>query len=162
MIPRRKLLLGLALAATLAATWWAASLEEGTPEPTAGDRASAVSPSRSGGAPAAAVSLASLDAPRPALPALPGFLQPRSLQPPPPPPPPASKPKAPPLPFRFVGAIEEGDGRAVFLLEGIQVRVVRAGDELGGQYRVERITPASVEFIYLPLKERQILATARP
>lgn len=162
MIPRRNLLLGLALAATLGATWWASTLDQDEPAELAGQADPAP---RARARPAAApggLALAALEAPRPALPELAGFLAPRSLQPPPPPPPPPPKPKAPPLPFRFVGALEEEDGRAVFLLEGNQVRMVRAGEALGSDYRVERITPAAVEFIYLPLKERQTLATARP
>ena len=96
------------------------------------------------------------------MPEPPELFQPRSLQPPPLPPPPPSKPQAPTLPFRFVGALEEGGERSVFLLEGTQVHLVRAGDQLGSQYRVEKITPSSIEFTYLPLHERQILATARP
>jgi hypothetical protein len=161
MIARRQLLLGGALAAALGAAWWASTLEQDTPEPVG--RSQMPRASRSAAAPTApAASLAALDAPRPPLPEMPGLFEPRSLQPPPPPPPPPPKPQAPTLPFRFVGAVEEGGERSVFLLEGTQVHMVRAGDLLGSQYRVERITASSVEFTYLPLKERQILATTRP
>lgn len=162
MIPRRKLVLGAALAATLGASWWASTLEQELPPEPAGRRGAAPRPVAAAGAPASAMSLSALDAPRPPLPELTGFFAPRSFQPPPPPPPPRARPTAPPLPFRYVGALEEEGGRAVFLLEGTQVRMVRAGDALGGQYRVDRITPAAVEFTYLPLQERQTLATGRP
>lgn len=162
MIARRQLVLGVALAATLGAVWWASTLEQEPPAPPAGRRA-AVAPASPrqatpGGGP---VTLAGLDAPRVVLPEFSGFLQPKSLQPPPPPPPPPPKPQAPPLPFRFVGAVEEGGQRSVFLMDGTQVRVVKAGDDLGA-YTVEQITPGAIEFTYKPLKQRQTLATARP
>lgn len=162
MIQRRKRVLGAALAATLAAVWWASSLEQEADGPGTGGRADAPRRTRPAAGTASPSTLAALEAPRPALPEQSGLFQPHSLQPPPPPPPPPPKPQAPPLPFRFVGALEEGGDRAVFLLEGTQVFMVRAGEQVGSQYRVERITPTSVEFTYLPLKERQILATARP
>lgn len=161
MISRRHALFGLALAATLAATWWASQVEE-EPAETPAEHPEAARPRRAAAPAAPAPTLAGLDAPR-AMPAdSPELFQPRSLQPPPPSPPPPPPPQAPALPFRFVGALEEGGERAVFLLEGTQVLMVRAGDQLGGQYRVERITPTSVEFTYLPLKQRQTLATTRP
>lgn len=161
MIPRRQLMLGAALVATLGAVWWASTLEQESD--AAPDQVAATSrPASRGATTAGPRSLAVLVAPRPPLPELQGFLQARSLQPPPPPPPPPPKPRAPTLPFQFVGALDEDGGRAVFLLEGTQVHMVRPGDTLGGRYRVERITATSVEFIYLPLKERQSLATNRP
>ena len=159
------MILGAALAATLAAVWWTSTLEQEADSPAAGGRAEAPRRARpAAGTASSSATLAALEAARPALPEQSGLFHPHSLQPPPPSPPPASPPKphAPPLPFRFVGALEEGGDRAVFLLEGTQVLMVRAGEQLGSQYRVERITPTSVEFTYLPLKERQILATARP
>ena len=163
MIARRQIVLGAALLATVGAAWWASTLEQEEPESTSAvQRGEAPRRNRPAAVAAPAGSLAALDAPRPSLAEPPGLFAPRSLQPPPPPAPPPPKPQAPALPFRFVGAVEEGGERAVFLLEGTQVRMVRAGDQLGSQYRVEKITPSSIEFTYLPLKERQILATARP
>jgi hypothetical protein len=161
MTARRQWLLGAALAATLGASWWASTLEEGEVEPAAPRRSEAARPSRSA-APAAPLTLAGLDAPRPPLAEAPGLFQPRSLQPPPPPAGPPPKPHAPPLPFRFMGAMEEGKARSAFLLEGNQVRVVQAGDLLGSQYRVDSITATAIEFTYLPLKERQTMPTTRP
>lgn len=157
---RRRFALAAALLGTLAATWWASTLEE------AGGEAAAPRP-RLAGRPkdpaAPPVTLADLARPRPALTGLAeGFLAPRSFQPPPPAPAQPPKPSAPPLPFRYVGGLEEGAERSAFLLEGAQVRVVKAGDELGGVYRVERVTSAAIEFTYLPLQERQVLLTARP
>lgn len=83
-----------------------------------------------------------------------------------PPPPPASavrvEPQAPPLPFRYVGTIEDVQGKAVFLLDGTQVRMARPGEEIASRYRLERITPAAVEFTYLPLKKLQTLTRLNP
>lgn len=83
-----------------------------------------------------------------------------------PPPPPAStvraEPQAPPLPFRYVGIIEDTQGTAVFLLDGTQVRMARPGEEIASRYRLERITPAAVEFTYLPLKKVQTLDRLNP
>lgn len=71
-------------------------------------------------------------------------------------------PLAPPLPFAFVGAMRDGDGEAVFLLDGGQVRMARAGDELPDGYRLDAITPSALEFTYLPLGAKQRLVRDTP
>jgi hypothetical protein len=74
---------------------------------------------------------------------------------PPPPPPP---PKAPPLPFAFVGLVEQGAGKPqAFLSRGDALFIVAAGDVIEEKYRVESLSPASVVMTYLPLTERQVL-----
>ncbi len=77
---------------------------------------------------------------------------------PPPPPPP---PTAPSLPFAVVGGIsgeQIAEGRPVaFLRQRDEVLVVRPGDEIDKTYRVEIITPEKIEFMYLPLQQRQTL-----
>ena len=84
--------------------------------------------------------------------------------PPQPPSPPAyqqqqpAKPAAPPLPFRYLGrAVEEGRV-AVFLERGNQNFSVAQGERAGSEYRIERITEASVTLTYLPLGQQQTLA----
>lgn len=162
MIPRRSLILLIALATTLAATWWASTLDDGdAAPPPARVRGGEAVPGKTVPS-AATLTLASLEDPRPGMPELKQFLKPRSFQPPPPPPPPPAKPQAPPLPYRFVGAVDDQGDRSVFLMEGTQVMMVRAGDELGGRYRVERVSDQAIEFTYLPLKQRQTLQTSRP
>lgn len=78
-----------------------------------------------------------------------------------PPPPP---PTAPPLPFTAVGSIAGGEvtgGQQVaFIKQQEQLLVVRAGDAIGPNYRVESITPQTIAFTYLPLMQRQTLALA--
>jgi hypothetical protein len=75
-------------------------------------------------------------------------------------PPPAAqapaKPVAPPLPFRYVGKMLDGDKLAVFLMNGNESLAVAAGDRVG-DYRVEKITDAEILFTYLPLKTKQSL-----
>jgi len=69
---------------------------------------------------------------------------------------PPPKPAAPPLPFRYVGRLLDGDKLAVFLARGEESLSVAAGDTIG-EYRVDRITENEVLFTYLPLKTKQSL-----
>lgn len=78
--------------------------------------------------------------------------------PPPPPPPPA----APPLPFRFIGRMDDGATAKVFLQRGEQVYAVAVGDVIERQYRVERIDAAQMTLVYLPLQQRQPLLFGKP
>lgn len=85
----------------------------------------------------------------------------RSWRPPPPPLPPAAviaaPPSAPPLPFQYLGMLQEGDRTVVFLSQQERTHMVRQGDTLNGVYRVERITADNMVFVYLPLKQKQTL-----
>jgi hypothetical protein len=90
------------------------------------------------------------------------FAAPISFRPPPVSTPmPKRMPMAPPLPFRYVGAIDDGGTRRALLMEGEQLRVVAGGDEIDGRYRVERVGEAGIDFLYLPLKQRQSLTLSR-
>lgn len=152
---RRPILFGAALLVTLVATWWAASVEEQASVaagkrvvlPTVGGGRAAVSALRPG-------ALAVRRTPWPD--------EGTKLIPPPPPPPVAQAPapEPPPLPFRFVGALEVHGQRAVVLLEGEEVRILRGGERVDERYRVEEVTPTRVEFTYLPLRKRQFLEIA--
>ncbi|MBA2961848.1 MULTISPECIES: secretion system X translation initiation factor [Ramlibacter] len=93
----------------------------------------------------------------------------KSWQPPPPPPPPVTvatapaappppaAPAAPPLPFRFLGRLEQDASRKVFLQRGERVYAVAAGDVIDGQYRVDSIDAAQLRLTYLPLNIAQTL-----
>ncbi len=89
---------------------------------------------------------------------------PKAAPPAPPPPPPApAAPTAPPLPFTFVGLLEQGLGVTqpkAFLARGESLLVVAAGDTLEGTYSVDSITPQQITLTYLPLKTRQILTVS--
>ena len=91
---------------------------------------------------------------------------PRSWAPPPPEPAPAAPaapaplpvPLAPPLPFRYLGQLSEQGRTVVFLARGEAPVAGSVGEVLEGSYRIERIAPTAVEFTYLPLNTRQVLA----
>jgi hypothetical protein len=65
-------------------------------------------------------------------------------------------PRAPPLPFRYLGRIEEDGQVVVFVGEGTTTRVLRKGQTLAN-YRVEEVTAQSMRLVYLPLNETQRL-----
>lgn len=84
--------------------------------------------------------------------------------PPPPPPPPkvqeVPRPTAPPLPFRYMGRMQEEGGQAVvYLTQGRRAYSVSMGDTIDGTYRLESISPSQIVLTYLPLDTRQTLNT---
>ncbi|WP_427911940.1 hypothetical protein ACPWT1_14930 [Ramlibacter sp. MMS24-I3-19] len=87
------------------------------------------------------------------------------LPPPPPPPPPAPAvvpppPAAPRLPYAWLGTIDSGTEAAqVMLSRGDALFLARTGDVLEGTYRIDGITEHAVELSYLPLNQKQSLAT---
>jgi hypothetical protein len=77
-----------------------------------------------------------------------------------PPPPPVVVPTAPPLPFTFVGLLEQGLGTSqpkAFLTRGDALLVVAAGDTVEDNYSIDSITAQQITMTYLPLKTRQVL-----
>lgn len=84
---------------------------------------------------------------------------------PPPPPPPAKvtvteppKPTAPPLPFGYMGRMqEEGSAAVVYLTQGTRAYSVKQGDTIDGTYRVDDISRTQVALTYLPLDIKQTL-----
>lgn len=81
----------------------------------------------------------------------------QSWQPPPPPPPPPEKPKAPPLPFAYLGHLAEGGKITLFLGSQQRTLIVHAGDTIDGIYRIDAITPQRALITYLPLDIQQSL-----
>jgi hypothetical protein len=75
-----------------------------------------------------------------------------------PPPPPPVKPVAPPLPFQYLGKLNEGGEVRVFLSAQGKHLIARVGDVIDGVYLVEAISGARMTFVYQPLKEKQQLA----
>jgi hypothetical protein len=70
---------------------------------------------------------------------------------------------APPLPFRYVGRLNQNGKSEILLMRGTMLHSVAEGDEIDGEYRVERITGASIHFTYLPgvVKQNLDLTAAR-
>ena len=85
----------------------------------------------------------------------------RSWTPVPPPPAPVV-PRAPALPFAFLGKQLQGGAWQVFLALGEDTRLARMATVIDGQYRVESIVPPQIVFTYLPLNERQTLDIGAP
>lgn len=67
-------------------------------------------------------------------------------------------PTAPPLPFQFIGKLEDSQQLQVFLQNGERLYVVRAGDVIDETYKVDRISATEMSFVYLPMKFAQTLS----
>lgn len=86
---------------------------------------------------------------------------PNSWTPPPPPTPkplpapPPPPPTAPPIPYNFVGLLQDRAKPTVFLAKGDNLLVVAAGDTFDGTYRIESIGANEIVLTYLPLNQRQ-------
>ncbi len=85
--------------------------------------------------------------------------------PPPPPPPPVvaappPPPMAPPLPFQFMGWMDDGERLRAFLSQGEKVYAVGEGDPVEASYRVQRVEPNRITFLYVPLSQTQTLLLA--
>ena len=88
------------------------------------------------------------------------------LPPPPPPPPivapapaPPAAPVAPPLPFAFVGMVEQGTARPqAFLAKGDALLIVSAGETIdGGTYRIEAMDPNQIVITHLLTNTQQTI-----
>lgn len=82
------------------------------------------------------------------------------ITPPPPPPAPivAEAPRAPPLPFRYMGQVDDGRGvLTYFLIRGTETLAASVGESIDNIYRLERAEAGVLHFIYLPLQVRQSL-----
>lgn len=67
-------------------------------------------------------------------------------------------PPPPPLPFAYMGKMLEGGQTVVFLTRGDQNFVVRKGQTLDRQYRVDQISDRTMVLTYLPGRVKQSLA----
>lgn len=67
-------------------------------------------------------------------------------------------PTAPPLPFQFIGKLEDRQQLQVFLQNGERLYVVRAGDVIDEVYKIDHISATEMSFVYLPLKFAQTLS----
>lgn len=68
-------------------------------------------------------------------------------------------PSAPPVPYTFIGRLSEAESTTVFLAAGDRNLVVRPGDVIDSNYRVDAVTDNAVSLTYLPLNVKQTLST---
>lgn len=95
---------------------------------------------------------------------------PRGWQAPPPPPPPAPVATAqvaiapaapvgpPPLPFKFMGSIDDDGNQVIYLSRGEQSFIARSGEKLDDIYKVLGMNAQRIEFEHIPTGEKQTLA----
>ncbi|MDB5997491.1 MAG: hypothetical protein JWP42_4627 [Pseudomonas sp.] len=67
-------------------------------------------------------------------------------------------PSVPPMPFQFVGRLDDHSDLQVFLQNGEKIYVVRKGDVIDETWRIEGISDVELSFIYLPLHLSQTLS----
>ena len=75
---------------------------------------------------------------------------------------PAPPPSAPPVPYTFIGRLSEDESTTVFLAAGDRNLVVKPGDVIDSNYRVDAVTDTAVSLTYLPLNVKQTLSTGVP
>jgi hypothetical protein len=78
-----------------------------------------------------------------------------------PPPPPAKPqpPSPPPLMFKYLGKVTEGDETQVFLALAERNYIVKVGEKIDNQYRVDEVTDHAITLTYIPLNAKQVLST---
>lgn len=79
-----------------------------------------------------------------------------------PPPPPPGPPSAPPMPYKFIGKMDDATTLKAFLNRGERVYVVSVGEILDHTYRVDSIKAGQMTLIYLPLNIPQTLSVGSP
>ncbi|MDU9392059.1 hypothetical protein [Pseudomonas sp. zfem002] len=67
-------------------------------------------------------------------------------------------PSVPPMPFQFVGRLDDRRDLQVFLQDGEKIYVVRKGDVIDETWRVEGISELELSFVYLPLHVSRTLS----
>ena len=61
------------------------------------------------------------------------------------------------LPYTYFGQAVQDGQTVVFVTRQEQTFVLRVGDVIENQYRVEQVKPPDVVLTYLPLNERQVM-----
>jgi hypothetical protein len=166
----RQWLLGAALVAALAATFWAAQSDDDTAaavQPVAGSsRRAAVPVAKAASAadvltptdwkpvqrqPWAAVADAQFAAWAPPAPPPP----PPEVKGPPPPPP---APVAPPFPYQIIGSLAQGGQTQAFLASPSRSLSARVGEVIDGQWRVDQVSASGLALTWLPAQIKQQIA----
>lgn len=61
----------------------------------------------------------------------------------------AMAPPLPPLPYRYLGRMDDGERRIVFLEKGPVVLTAAAGDTIEGIYRIESVSETAIAFRHI-------------
>jgi hypothetical protein len=172
----RQWVLGAALVASLAATFWAAQSEDdpaAAAQPVVGSARRAAVSSAVAVAVARAASAAEVNAPTDWQPvqrkpwAAPPDAQFAAWAPPPPPPAPREvkappplppAPVAPPFPYQIIGSLVESGQTQVFLAGPARSLNVRAGELIDGQWRVDQVSATGMSLTWLPAQIKQQIA----
>lgn len=67
-------------------------------------------------------------------------------------------PTAPPMPFQFIGRMDDRTDLQVFLQNGEKIYVVRKGDVIDETWKIEGISDMELSLVYLPLHLSQTLS----
>ena len=67
------------------------------------------------------------------------------------------KPEAPAMPFRYMGKVVDNGETEILLLRGDEHFVVRPGQKIDAEYRLDKATKSALTITYLPMKTRQTL-----
>lgn len=158
----RRIILALALAASLAAAFWPVAEEDADMEaqvvgPVARSErprsTTATAPRREDGA---RLGIMTADL-------FPSQTWRAPPSPPPPPitvtPPPPAPPRAPPLPFQYLGRWQEGGKDVYFLEQGSRLVEAQVGDSLTG-WHFDQATETGLTFTWTALNQQQILRVA--
>lgn len=82
--------------------------------------------------------------------------------PPPPKPQPPPPPKAPPLPYTYVGSLQDvPEGNTVILMQQKKVLMPRLKSQVTAQWRLDREDEQAVYFTYVPLNQTVVLSKAK-
>lgn len=83
---------------------------------------------------------------------------PPKVAPPPPPPPPS----APPVPFQYMGRLENGpDGNLIYLSQNDKSYSVKVGSNVNGFWRIDKEDTGNIYFTYLPLNLPKVLSKSQ-
>jgi hypothetical protein len=66
-------------------------------------------------------------------------------------------PTAPPLPFQYMGSMNEEGRQTIYLGHGDQAVVAHTGEVIAQTYKVIEINGREIQFEYLPTGQRQLL-----
>ena len=71
------------------------------------------------------------------------------------------KPKAPSLPFTYIGKLIEGQEVKVFLMNGQALYIVSEGDKVGDDYQLTHVDDKQLSWLYLPLNIAQQMSIGK-